>query len=214
MSISTLVKSHQRFKDEYKKKYIHLFKDLVTKGQSPKTLFISCSDSRVIPNLLTMTRPGDLFVTRNIGNFVPPFDPDCECSATPAVIEYALVHLKVENIIICGHTHCGACKALYEDIPDNNEEIHLKKWLRFGESAKNQALNLVGNGNKEKLLSATEKFNVVEQMKNLLTYPVVTNRVNDNKLFIQGWYYHIEDGALEYFNPVEYRFLPIEESEK
>jgi len=105
-------------------------------------------------------------------------------------------------------------KAIYEDMPDNNEEIHLKKWLRFGESAKNQALNLVGNSDKEKLLSATEKFNVVEQIKNLLTYPVVTNRVNNNKLFIQGWYYHIEDGAIEYFNPIEYRFLPIEESEK
>ena len=94
-------------------------------------------------------------------------------------------------------------KAIYEDMPDNNEEIHLKKWLRFGESAKNQALNLVGNSDKEKLLSATEKFNVVEQIKNLLTYPVVTNRVNNNKLFIQGWYYHIEDGAIEYFNPIE-----------
>ena len=88
-------------------------------------------------------------------------------------------------------------------MPDNNEEIHLKKWLRFGESAKNQALNLVGNSDKEKLLSATEKFNVVEQIKNLLTYPVATNRVNNNKLFIQGWYYHIEDGAIEYFNPIE-----------
>jgi len=212
MGVETLIRSHQRFKEQYGKKYITLFKELVDNGQSPKTLFISCSDSRVIPNLVTLTRPGDLFVTRNIGNFIPPFDPECECSATPAVIEYALVHLNVENIIVCGHTDCGACKALYHDIPDGEEEVHLKRWLRFGEGAKNQAVGLVGTQDQEALLRATEKFNVIEQLKNLLTYPAVKRKVEEGDVFVQGWYYHTESGNLEYFNPSEYRFLPIEES--
>lgn len=211
MAVKTLIHSHKRFKQKYGKKYINLFQELVEKGQSPKTLFISCSDSRVIPNLITLTHPGDLFVTRNIGNFIPPYDPDCECSATPAVIEYALVHLNVENIIICGHTDCGACKALYSEISDNHEEVHLKKWLRFGEEAKIQALALVGKKDEKSLLAATEKFNIIEQIKNLLTYPAVKRKVEEDTLFVQGWYYHIESGELEYFNPIEHHFMPVEE---
>jgi len=211
MGVETLVQSHKRFKEQYGKKYIKLFKELVDKGQSPKTLFISCSDSRVVPNLVTLTRPGDLFVTRNIGNFVPPYDPACECSATPAVIEYALVHLNVENIIICGHTDCGACKALYQEKSESEEEVHLNKWLRFGEEAKLQAMGLVGGQDQKALFAATEKFNIVEQLKNLLTYPGVRRRVQDGTLFVQGWYYHTGSGDLEYFNPVEHRFLPVEE---
>lgn len=211
MGVETLIHSHKRFKEKYGKKYINLFKELVEQGQSPKTLFISCSDSRVIPNLVTLTHPGDLFVTRNIGNLIPPYDPDCECSATPAVIEYALVHLNVENIIICGHTDCGACKALYTEISDSKEEVHLKKWLQFAEEAKVQALALVGKKNQKNLLNATEKFNIVEQIKHLLTYPAVKRKVEEDELFVQGWYYHIENAELEYFNPVEHRFMAVTE---
>ncbi len=210
----TLAQSHKRFKEEYGKKYIHLFQELAEKGQAPKTLFISCSDSRVVPNLITYTKPGDLFVTRNIGNFIPPYDPEMPNCATAAVIEYALVHLKVETIIICGHSHCGACEALYHEIPDNDEEHNLRRWMRHGEEAKEQALALMGDGDKEDLLRATEKFNVIDQLTHLLTYPAVKKRVHNHELHVMGWYYHVESGDLEYFNPLEYRFIPVEDLEK
>jgi len=210
MKDDELVRSYQKFKEKYGKEYSSLFQKLVDEGQSPKTLFIACSDSRVVPNLITHTKPGDLFIARNIGNFIPPYDPNSEASATPAAIEYAVSVLKVSNIIVCGHTHCGACKSLHQDIPDEPEMLNIKKWLKFGESAKNQALAYVGKDDKEKLYAATEKFNIIDQMKNLLTYPGVKSRVESGELFVIGWYYHLEDGSLEYFDPVEHRFLPLE----
>ena len=215
MDSKELIKSYQTFKEKYDKKYSKLFQKLVDEGQNPKTLFISCSDSRVVPNLITQSKPGDLFIARNIGNFVPPFDPnitESASSATPAVIEYAVSILKVKNIIVCGHSHCGACKSLYDDIPDEPEMIHIKNWLRLGENAKNQALSYVGKQDKEKLYKATEKFNIIDQIKNLLTYPGVKKRIEDEELFIIGWYYHLNSGILEYFDPIEHKFLPVEEA--
>ena len=213
MSVGELVKSYEGFKKKYGKEYSDLFKELVESGQSPKTFFIACSDSRVVPNLITNTKPGDLFISRNIGNFIPPFEESMSASATPAALEYAVSVLNVDNIIICGHTHCGACKSLYEDIPDDNLEMkNIKKWLNFGTSAKEQALAFVGKDNKDALYRATEKFNVIDQLKNLLTYPAIKRRVTEGNLFIQGWYYHLQNGDVEYFDPLEHRFLPIEKA--
>ncbi len=211
MGVSALIESHKEFKRKYGQKYASLFKELVEKGQSPKTLFIACSDSRVVPNLITHTRPGDLFIARNIGNFVPPFDPESQASATPAVIEYAVSVLNVDNVILCGHTECGACKSLHQEIPEDDIEMtNIRKWLTFGEGAKAQAVALVGKEDPKKLYSATEKFNVIEQLKNLLTYPAIKRKVAEGTIFVQGWYYHLDNGELEYFDPVEHRFLPLE----
>lgn len=211
MSTEALIKSHKQFKKKYSKKYSTLFQRLVTQGQSPKTLFITCSDSRIVPNLITYTKPGDLFIARNIGNFIPPFDPDSQASATPAVIEYAISVLNVDNVIICGHTDCGACKSLHQDIPEDDIEMtHIKKWLKFGENAKEQAMAFVGNKDLDALYSATEKFNIIDQLKNLLTYPAVKRKVAEGEIFVQGWYYHLDKGELEYFDPIEHRFMPLE----
>ncbi len=215
MSTKALIDSYQKFKEQYGEKYSGLFEELVENGQSPKTLFIACSDSRVVPNLITYTKPGDLFIARNIGNFVPPFDENLEASATPAALEYAVSVLNVDNIIICGHTDCGACKSLHQDIPEDDiEMVNVRKWLKFGESAKDQAIAFVGNDDKNALYSATEKFNVIEQLKNLLTYPAIKRKVADGDIFIQGWYYHLGSGELEYFDPIEHKFLPVTESLK
>ncbi len=214
MSKKKLIDNHMKFKESVGKKYINLFKDLVENGQAPKSLFIGCSDSRVIPNLITNTKPGDIFVTRNIGNFIPPYDPNRGACATAAVIEYALMHLNVENIIVCGHTHCGACEALFHKIPDNEDEGSLRKWMKFGEMARIEAEALIGHANHKKLLRATEKFNVTQQLNNLLTYPAVSHKVNEGELHVMGWFYHIGSGSLDYFDPIEYRFLPLEHINK
>jgi carbonic anhydrase len=215
MSTKTLIESHKKFKKEYGEKYSGLFQEFVENGQSPKTLFIACSDSRVVPNLITYTKPGDLFIARNIGNFVPPFDANSEASATPAAIEYAVSVLNVDNIILCGHTHCGACKSLHQEIPtDDIEMTHVRKWLKYGESAKEQALAFVGKDDAATLYAATEKFNVIEQLKNLLTYPAIKRKIAAGEIFVQGWYYHLNNGDLEYFDPIEHRFLPVEDALK
>lgn len=211
MGIHMLVDAHKEFKETHAKEYAEHFKKLAQEGQNPKTLFISCSDSRVVPNLITHTKPGELFIDRNIGNIVPPFREDSECAAIPASVEYSVHELGVENIIICGHTDCGACKALYEDLPNAGEIVHISKWLSYAHDARDQALALVGQQDKKALYAATERFNIIEQLKNLMSYPLVKQKVLEGKLFIQGWYYHIDSGDLEFFDPVEHRFKLLEE---
>jgi len=209
MNIHNLIEKHKKFKELEFKKHEKLFVDLVKQGQSPKTLFIGCSDSRVIPNLITGSKPGDLFVLRNVGNFVPPFKPDFDFHATAAAIEYAVSVLEVKDIIVCGHSHCGACESLYKDIPDSLDLIHTKKWLEIGKPAKEAALSEVKSDDKDELLRVTEKLSILVQLENLLTYPEVERKVKEEKLFLHGWYYKIESGEIEYYDSEEKDFFPL-----
>jgi carbonic anhydrase len=210
MNLQEYADGNKLFRSYFKKNKEALLK-LVTSGQSPKALFIGCSDSRVIPDLMVQSNPGDLFVIRNVGNFVPPFKPDEDFHSTASGIEYAVGILGVNEIIICGHTHCGACKALYETI-DDSSLIHTKKWLELGESAKTSAILSLGiSAPREDLLRLTEKLSVIKQIENILTYPLVKKRFEDGTLTIHGWYYDIETGYIEYYNADKYEFLPLKE---
>ena len=210
MNMEDYAEGNELFRTYFKKNKESLL-ELVTSGQSPKALFIGCSDSRVIPDLMVQADPGDLFVLRNVGNFVPPYKPDADFHATASGIEYAVSVLKVQEIIICGHTHCGACNALYEDLSDSSL-IHTKKWLELGESAKTSAILSLGvNAPKDELLRLTEKLSVIKQIENLLTYPVVKKRFEKGNLSIHGWYYDIETGYIEYYNADSYEFLPLKD---
>ena len=196
-----LLEGNDVFKKSYFKQHERELLDLVENGQHPKALFIGCADSRVVPNLITDTAPGDLFVLRNVGNFVAPYKPDAEFHATASGIEYAVTALKVSNIIICGHTHCGAIGALYSDIEDA-PFVHTKKWLSLGDKAKSLATLSIDKGaSHEQLLRLTEKLSVVFQIENLLTYPYVKQGVEDGSIQIHAWLYDIESGAIEYYDP-------------
>ncbi|WP_457748181.1 carbonic anhydrase [Sulfurimonas sp.] len=210
MNLEEYAKGNQLFRTYFKKNKESLLK-LAKSGQSPKALFIGCSDSRVIPDMMLQTNPGDLFVIRNVGNFVPPYKPDEDFHATASGIEYAVSVLKVQEIIICGHTHCGACRALYEPLEDPSL-IHTKKWLELGESAKTSAiLSLGANANREELLRLTEKLSVVKQIENILTYPNVKRKFEDGTLHIHGWCYDIETGKIDYYNAETYEFSPLKD---
>jgi len=188
------------FKDGYFKKFKDKLTNLVEHGQCPKALFIGCSDSRVIPNLITKTDPGDLFVMRNVGNFVPPYSPDSSYHATASAIEYAVVALKVEEIIICGHTHCGAINSLYANL-DEKSFVHTKKWLSLGNKAKELATSTLKTDKPTpKLLRLTEKLSVVTQIENILTYPIVKERVETNEIVIHGWIFDMKTGDIEHLD--------------
>ncbi|HHH72546.1 MAG TPA: carbonic anhydrase [Sulfuricurvum sp.] len=200
---------NELFQKAYFKEHEADLLKLAKEGQSPRALFIGCSDSRVIPDLMVQTKPGDLFVMRNVGNFVPPYKPDEDFHATATAIEYAVSVLKVSQIIICGHTHCGACKALFEDTSDP-ALIHTRKWLSLGENAKQSAIKALGkDAEKSELLALTEKFSILSQIQNLLTYPYVKKRVDDDTLFIHGWYYDIETGHIDYYDPEQKEFVAL-----
>jgi len=208
MDLEKFAKGNELFKTYFKKNKESLL-NLVTNGQSPKALFIGCSDSRVIPDLIVQSNPGDLFVIRNVGNFVPPYKPDEDFHSTASGIEYAVSVLNVSDIIICGHTYCGACKHLYKVIEDPSL-IHTKKWLELGESAKSSAILSLGeDAPQDKLLRLTEKLSVIKQIENILTYPNIKKKFENGNISIHGWYYYIETGNIEYYNADSYKFLPL-----
>jgi len=213
MNLQEYAEGNQLFRTYFKKNKESLL-ELVKSGQAPKALFIGCSDSRVIPDLIVQSNPGDLFVIRNVGNFVPPFKPDEDFHATASGIEYAVSVLKVQEVIICGHSHCGACQHLYEEVEDPSL-IHTKKWLELGEGAKKSAILSLGNDAPlEKLLRLTEKLSVVKQIENILTYPNVKKQFENGDLHIHGWYYDMETGKIEYYDADNYEFLPLNDLTK
>ena len=208
---SVFSQGNDTFKNSYYKNHEKELLDLAEHGQNPKALFIGCSDSRVVPNLITQSAPGDLFVLRNVGNFVAPFAPDNELHAMASGIEYAVSVLKVKNIIICGHTNCGAIHALYEDL-DIPSLVHTKKWLSLGMKAKSFAqISLGSDAPMDKLTALTEKLSVVSQIENLLTYPDVKSAVDKDDIHIHGWMYDIASGEIEYYDPDAGSFKSLSE---
>lgn len=210
MEINDLIKGYERFKEKKFKKYQNKFLDLVENGQHPKVLFIACSDSRVNPTLITSSQPGELFILRNIGNIVPPFAPNSPYHAAAAAIEYAVSILEVTDIIVCGHSHCGAIDGAYENL-DSSKLVHLKNWLELLDEPK----KYIKQNTPEFLplnerLELTEKVSVLFQLENLLTYPEVKRKVNDGELFLRGWFYHINSCLLEYYNDEKKIFMPME----
>lgn len=167
-----------------------LFRRLA-QGQTPKALFITCADSRVDPMLITNSQPGQLFVDRNPGNFIPPFHG--ENASEAAGIEYALEVLNIPNIVICGHTDCGAMKGVLH--PEKAQALKsVTKWLTNGKEARRRVM--AQKLPEEEQLQALAERNVVVQLEHLRTYPVVDARLKSGKLKIAGWVYDIEHGKV------------------
>ena len=202
-------KGHEAFQQIKFKKSEERFKKLVEEGQSPKALFIGCSDSRVMPALITGSKPGDLFIVRNIGNFVAPHNPNADFHATASAIEYAVSILEVSDIIVCGHSHCGAISALFKEFKQTPENVHTIKWLELGNEAKKVGLLAYKDADKETMLRYTERISVVYQLDNLLTYPAVKRKVEDGTLYLHGWHYDIENGQIDYYDDENYEFKAL-----
>jgi carbonic anhydrase len=173
-------------------------------GQTPKALFITCADSRVDPTLITHSQAGQLFVDRNPGNFIPPFHG--ENASEAAGIEYALEVLNIPNIIICGHTDCGAMKAVWR--PETAEALKcVKKWLVNGKEARKQVM--AKKLPEDQQLQAITERNVVIQLEHLKTYPAVAARLKTGKVRIAGWVYDIEHGKVLEYDPGTDAFKPL-----
>ncbi len=189
----------RRFHSDYFPLHQQRFQDLVTDGQHPKTLFIGCSDSRVVPYLLTGAGPGELFIVRNVGAFVPPYGGSHGLHGTTAAIEFAVLSLKVERIIVCGHSHCGAIRVAYEGAPE--EAVALKAWLKLADEA------LLPVQASPEALCRSEQRAVVLQLERLMDYPMVRREVEAGRLTLHGWYYVIEDGEIHVFDAQKGNFV-------
>lgn len=221
MPADDLLQRLRRFNTEYFPQYQARFRTLVADGQHPTTLFIGCSDSRVVPYLLTGAGPGELFLVRNVAAFVPPYDGVlCERHdvagvvparraadrrwvghhGTAAAIEFAVLSLEVKHIIVCGHSHCGGIRALYGETPE--EALNLRAWLDLGR----EAMLPLAPG--PEVLRRTEERSVLLQLERLMEYPMVRARVERGELSLHGWHYIIEDGQVNVFDVRSGSFVP------
>ncbi len=181
-----------------------LFKRLAT-SQNPGALFITCSDSRVVPELLTQREPGDLFVMRNAGNIVPAYGP--EPGGVTATVEYAVAVLGVTDIVICGHSDCGAMTAIAAG-KDLGHLPAVANWLAHADAAK--AVNAAhAHGSDPERLSALVRGNVVAQLNNIKTHPSVARALDQSVLTLHGWVYDIESGSIDTLDDSSGRFVSL-----
>lgn len=191
-----LLKGVNRFKTEKFPERKELFSKLAER-QAPKTLFITCADSRIHPELLTDQEPGNLFVLRNIGNIIPAYGN--AMGGVTSAIEYAVCALKVSTIIVCGHSNCGAMSALIH--PEKTDSMPaVKSWLRFAATAHavTDALTATDIG-PENLQTLTE-HNILLQLNHLRTHPSIAAALARNEIALQGWYYDIPNGQVSVLN--------------
>ncbi len=191
-----------RFERNFFPRYEKTYRRLVDEGQQPKTLFIGCSDSRIVPYALMDCGPGELFIARNVGNLIPPWDMSAGFHGTAAAIEFAVLQLQVHNIVVCGHSHCGAIRGLYD--PPPTEAHHLLKWLELARDA------AVPEPESPQVLRRIEQRSILLQLERLMSYPMVARRVSAGELFLHGWYYVIEDGRVLVFDTEAGAFVPHE----
>ncbi|HYO55536.1 carbonic anhydrase [Archangium sp.] len=184
-------------------------------GQSPDCLFIACADSRVVPNLFVSTHPGDLFVMRNVGNLVPPSDAtglSLSDRSEAAALEFSLLHLPVEDVVVCGHSGCGAMKAVLAGY-DDQRTPNLSSWLDIGRPA----LAAFERGGKvgEGLPPADRlsQLNVLQQLEHLRSYPLVRERLAAGTLRLHGWWFNIGHAQVHAYRPDLERFVAIDELE-
>ena len=184
-----------------------LFTRLAAK-QTPRALFITCADSRVVPDMLTQCEPGDLFICRNAGNIVPTYGGSA-MGGVSATIEYAVVALNIEHIVVLGHSDCGAMKGILH--PDQVKHMPaVASWLHHGDIARLMVEENYPGLDERGQLTAIIEENIIAQVEHLRTHPSVATRLARNKVSIHGWLYNIENGSLWAFDAEEGAFVPLD----
>jgi carbonic anhydrase len=200
-----LIQGIHQFRTEDFRPLQGLFEQLA-KGQNPETLFITCSDSRIDPNLLTRSQPGDLFILRNAGNIVPPHGKTNGGEA--ATIEFAVGLLDVRDIIICGHSHCGAMKGLLR--PETVASFPaVASWLSYADTTRRIVRENYRHLDGDLLVTAAVEENVLVQLENLRTLPSVAERLVKGDLHLHGWVYKIETGDVFAYDTSVGQFVPL-----
>lgn len=208
--MQNLISGIHKFQQEELGRYQELFRRLSLEGQNPHTLFITCSDSRILVELITQSQPGDLFVVKNVGNLVPPSTVTGTTNSTAAAIEFAVHSLQVSDIVVCGHSQCGAMTALLQGLPAEEEICHLREWLEVAAPVR-QLIDRDYQHLKdmEKRITAAGEENVLFALENLRTYPTVARRLAEGTLRLHGWFFTIATAELFAYDPSSQQFQPI-----
>ncbi|NCQ94518.1 MAG: carbonic anhydrase [Microcystis wesenbergii Mw_QC_S_20081001_S30D] len=199
-----LLEGLEKFQSGYFDEHRQLFEQL-SHGQKPRILFITCSDSRIDPNLITQAEVGELFVIRNAGNIIPPYG--ATNGGEGASIEYAINALGIEQVIICGHSHCGAMKGLLKLQSLADEMPLVYNWLKQAEATRRLVKDNYKELEGEELIEVTVAENVLNQLSNLQSYPIIRSRLHQGKLSLHGWIFRIETGEILAYDPILHDFV-------
>lgn len=202
--MSEIIDGFLKFQRDVFPRHAALFRKLATQ-QAPRTLFISCSDSRLVPELVTQRAPGDLFVIRNAGNIVPAYGP--EPGGVSASVEYAVCVLRVSDIVICGHSDCGAMTAIAEHTCLDHMPA-VRSWLRHADAART-AVEAHAHPTATARVQAMVKQNVIAQLDNISTHPSVRQALDQGWLTLHGWVYDIRSGGIDTYDSAARQFLPL-----
>jgi len=204
--MTNLADGFLRFKKEVFPAKRQLYRELAS-GQKPHSLFITCADSRVVPNLIMQSEPGDLFLCRTVGNLVPPYGSPSE-GGVASSIEYAVQALAVEHVVICGHSDCGAMKAVLH--PERLTSLPATaSWLRHASAARAVVFDTYQDLSEDILLHLLTEENIVAQLEHLKTHPAVASRLARGELQLHGWLYHIHSGEISAYNRHTGAFTPL-----
>lgn len=207
-----LIAGIHKFRQEELGRYHELFHRLSREGQNPHTLFITCSDSRVLAELITQSQPGDLFVVKNVGNIVPPYDVSGSTNSTAAAIEFAVQTLGVSDVVVCGHSLCGAMTALLGGLPNQASMPHLSEWLELASPVRQLIERDYGYlTDAEARTTAAGEENVLFALENLHTYPIVTERLAAGTLRLHGWFFKIATAEMFAYDASSQQFQLIKQ---
>ena len=200
-----IIEGVQEFQTEVFQHKRELFASLEA-GQRPHALFVTCSDSRISPGMITQTEPGDLFIMRNAGNIIPPYG--AANGGEGATIEYAVLALDIPHIIVCGHSHCGAMKGLLhsEELTDMPS---VSRWLRHAEATRLMMRENYSHLPEDEKQTQAARENVLMQIENLQTHPAVAVRLAQRRLKLHAWMYHFETGEVFSYEPTLQKFVPV-----
>lgn len=205
-----LIAGVHKFRSTEFGRYRAMFKRLSREGQKPHTLFITCSDSRVLAELITQSNPGDLFVVKNAGNIVPHSSVAGDTNSTAAAIEFAVEGLEVSDIVICGHSQCGAMQALVDGVPNAAAVPHLARWIEVAAPVREMVLKGYAHlGDHEAKVTAAAEENVLFGLDNLHSYPCVERRLEQGSLRLHAWFFKIASAELFAYDPEEQQFVPL-----
>jgi carbonic anhydrase len=204
-----LIQGVHNFQKQEFRSYSGLFRRLAREGQNPHTLFITCADSRVLAELITGSKPGDLFVVKNVGNIVPPASVSGP-NSTAAAVEFAIESLEVSDIVLCGHTQCGAMAALVRGIPHAEHQPHLAEWLEQSQPVREAvARNYPEARDPVALETLMAEENVLFGLENLKSYSVVQRALGAGKVQLHGWMFQIRTAKLFAYNSESGQFEPL-----
>ncbi|MBL6945629.1 MAG: carbonic anhydrase [Rhodospirillales bacterium] len=203
MTVQKLIEGFGSFRERFFEQDPALFSDLVENGQHPNVAIVACADSRVSPSVLLQSPPGSLFVIRNVANLVPP-PTAASGNATIAGLEYAVLGLDVEHIVVLGHSHCGGIHALIEGPSKTSDTFpHVTEWVSAFEPVRRQALENMGKGGEADTARCVEKAAIAASLDNLSQYPWVRTRLDAGTLHLHGWYFELAAGNLSEFDDLK-----------